>query len=152
MKHRWAALVIVLALVALVPGTGTAQDSTSARSRERTPGFGLGQNYPNPFNPTTTIPFTIGDQPCTNTGGGRRYRVSLRIYNVLAQIVAVPILQGGDEAAGQPLENLQLGCGPKSAFWNGNYLNQSREVASGIYLYRLEVDGRAIVKKMIVIK
>ncbi|MDQ6887002.1 MAG: T9SS type A sorting domain-containing protein [Gemmatimonadota bacterium] len=150
MKHRWAALVFVLALLALVPTTGTAQDSTPARSRERTPGLGLGQNYPNPFNPTTTIPFTIGDQPCTDSG--RRYRVSLRIYNVLAQLVAVPILQGGDEAAGQPVENLQLGCGAKSAFWNGNYLNGSREVASGIYLYRLEVDGRAVVKKMIVIK
>ena len=28
-------------------------------------------------------------------GPGRQHRVSLRIYNLLAQLVAVPVLQGG---------------------------------------------------------
>jgi len=32
------------------------------------------------------------------------------------------------------------------------YLASSREVASGVYLYRLEVDGKMIVRKMIVMK
>ena len=151
MKHRWAALAVVLALGALVPRYAEAQGSTGSGSpARRSPGFELGQNFPNPFNPTTTIPFTIGDYP-TCTDPGRQYRVSLRIYNVLAQLVAVPILQGGD-GAGQPVVNLSLRCGSYTAWWNGNYLNTSQEVASGIYLYRIEVDGRPATKKMLVLK
>ena len=57
-----------------------------------------------------------------------------------------------DVAGGQPLENVMLSCKQYTAYWNGKYQNSDREVASGIYLYRLEVDGRAVVKKMIVMK
>ena len=153
MKLRWAALLYVLALGALVPTAGAAQDGSAAKRPppERSPGFELGQNYPNPFNPVTTIPFTLGDPPaCTEQG--RSYRVTLRIYNVLAQLVAIPVLLGGDGATGQPVVNLQLHCGSYAAFWDGNYLNSSQEISSGVYLYRIEVEGRAVAKKMIVIK
>ncbi|MFL5577097.1 MAG: hypothetical protein ACJ79S_14135 [Gemmatimonadaceae bacterium] len=155
MKLGWAALTTVLVLSALMPRAAAAQQTTpqSPPSRGRNAGFGLGQNYPNPFNPETTIPFTIGDTP-TCTDPARQYRVTLRIYNLLAQLVAVPVLQGsaGDVAGGQPLENVMLTCKQYTAYWNGKYRNTDREVASGIYLYRLEVDGKAIVKKMIVMK
>jgi hypothetical protein len=98
MKHRWAALLFVLALGALVPTTGAAQDSSAKKPPpERSPGFELGQNYPNPFNPATTIPFTLGDPPACSDAG-RNYHVTLRIYNVLAQLVAIPVLLGGDGA------------------------------------------------------
>src|SRR6266550_1683207 len=63
----------------------------------------LKQNYPNPFNPATTIPFTLNADLFAN---GHRPRVSLKIYNVLAQLVAVPILQGTGEA----LADLELTC------------------------------------------
>jgi hypothetical protein len=152
MKHGWAALAACVLMVGmfaprLAEGQGTP---TTPPARERSQGFELGQNYPNPFNPSTTIPFTIGDFP-TCADPNRQYRVSLRIYNVLAQLVAVPILQG-DPAPGQAVQNLTLRCGSYTAFWNGNYLSTSREVSSGVYLYRLEVDGRVIVKKMFVAK
>lgn len=155
MKLGWAALTTVLVLSVLMPRAAAAQQTTPQPppSRGRNAGFGLGQNYPNPFNPETTIPFTIGDPPaCTDPA--RQYRVTLRIYNLLAQLVAVPVLQGsaGDVAGGQPLENVMLTCKQYTAYWNGKYRNTDREVASGIYLYRLEVDGKAIVKKMIVMK
>ena len=151
MKHRWAALLYVLALGALVPNNAATQGTTPPPARERSPGFELGQNYPNPFNPATTIPFTLGDAPACSEPD-RQYRVNLRIYNVLAQLVAIPVLQGGDVAAGQPLVNVILRCGTYTAYWNGNYLSTSREVASGVYLYRLEVNGKVVVKKMIVMK
>ncbi len=151
MEHRWAALLFVLALGALVPNNAATQGTTPPPARERSPGFELGQNYPNPFNPATTIPFTLGDPP-TCSEPDQQYRVNLRIYNVLAQLVAIPILQGGDVAAGQPLVNVLLRCGIYTAYWNGNYLSTSREVASGVYLYRLEVNGKVVVKKMIVMK
>src|SRR6266571_2042998 len=63
----------------------------------------LKQNYPNPFNPATTIPFTLGGELFAS---GHRPKVSLKVYNVLAQLVAVPILQG----TGEPLDNLELTC------------------------------------------
>src|SRR4051794_12239630 len=122
MKLGWAALTTVLVLSALMPRAAAAQQPStqSPPTRGRNSGFGLGQNYPNPFNPETTIPFTIGDVP-TCTDPGRQYRVSLRIYNLLAQLVAVPVLQGsaGDVAGGQPLENVMLTCKEYTAYWNG---------------------------------
>ncbi len=153
MKHRWAVLMVcMLTIGTLRSNTAAAQETPPAPTpqRERTPGFELGQNYPNPFNPSTTIPFVIGDYPvCTDAA--RQYRVTLRVYNVLAQLVAIPILQG-EPAPGQSVQNLLLACGRYTAYWNGNYLTTSREVASGIYLYQIQVDGRATVKKMLVMK
>lgn len=150
MKLRWAALAIVLTLSGTTPRQAAGQGSPTGGDQQGQVAV-LGQNYPNPFNPTTTIPFTVGDTP-TCSDRSRLYRVTLRIYNVLAQLVAVPILQGTTNAAGQPVENVTLGCGQYTAFWNGTYLGSNREVASGVYLYRLEVDGRMIVRKMIVMK
>jgi hypothetical protein len=112
----------------------------------------LKQNYPNPFNPATTIPFTLNGDLFAN---GHRPRVSLRIYNVLAQLVAVPILQGSGEA----LSDLELTCGtagpgtcPFTAYWNGKVLNTDNDAASGVYIYQLVVDGRRFTKKMIIMK
>src|SRR5437867_9977273 len=90
----------------------------------------LKQNYPNPFNPATTIPFTLNGDLFAN---GHRPRVSLKIYNVLAQLVAVPILQG----TGQALADLELTCGTVgsspcafAAYWDGMVLNSQTEAAS----------------------
>lgn len=152
MKHRWAALMCVLALSALMP-RGVAGQSVGRAGRDRAQGLELGQNYPNPFNPETKIPFSVGDAPeCTESS--RTHRVSLRIYNLLAQLVAIPLLQGGTAgvAGGQPIQNLNLPCGQYTAFWDGKYLESGNEVASGVYLYRLEVDDRTAVKRMFVAK
>lgn len=137
---RWAALTVVLAFSALMPRTAAAQ--TGAQPPVQRRGGSVGQNYPNPFNPDTRIPFTVGDPAKCN---GERHRVTLRIYNLLAQVVAVPQIQGGSSSVsgGEPIENIELECGAYMAYWNGKYLNTTREAASGVYLYRLEVDGRA---------
>lgn len=152
MKHRWAALWLVLALSAFESRTLAAQSSTQP-SRDAKTGAELKQNYPNPFNPETTIPFALGGGAgCENPG--RQYKVSMRIMNILAQLVAVPVLQGGAAgvAGGQPLENVLLTCGEYTAYWDGKARGSGREVASGIYIYRLEVDGRPIFRKMLVMK
>jgi hypothetical protein len=151
MTLRWAARFVVLALCALVTRSAAAQ--ATQQSRDPVTGSSLGQNYPNPFNPETTIPFSIGGAPnCTDVG--RQYRVSLKIYNVLAQFVATPVLQGGSSsvAGGQALSNVLLTCGQYTAYWDGKYITNGREVASGVYVYRLEVDGKPIFRKMIVMK
>lgn len=112
----------------------------------------LQQNYPNPFNPATTIPFRLSEELWQ---GGRRPVVSLRIFNVLAQLVAVPSLQ----ASGQRLDNIELECqNPRdgfcefSAYWDGFYINSTQEAASGVYMYQLVVNGLRTSRKMIVVK
>lgn len=152
MKLRWAALIAVLALSVLGPGRLAAQSASEQPVRDE-PLIDLGPNYPNPFNIDTRIPFSVGGPPdCQDHG--RLYRVSLRIYNILSQLVAIPVLQGGSGtvADGQPLENVLLSCDRYVAYWDGKYLSTQRNVASGTYIYRLEVDGKPFVKKMFVTK
>ena len=143
-RYAWA--VLGLGLLAVGVGAKAAWGQAGAPSAA----VELKQNYPNPFNPATTIPFSLGAELFS---AGHRLKVSLKIYNVLAQLVAVPILQG----TGEPLDNVQLWCaGPGpcdySAYWDGNVLNTGRQAASGIYIYQLVVDGRRFTKKMIVMK
>ncbi|HST08189.1 MAG TPA: T9SS type A sorting domain-containing protein [Gemmatimonadaceae bacterium] len=152
MKHVWRALLVVLVLGAFMPSRSAAQGPTQTGVGQG-PGLSLGQNFPNPVNQDTRIKFVIADaQGCTDPG--RQHRVSLRIYNLLAQLVAVPVLQGGvgNVAGGESTESLLLTCGEYMAYWDGKYSQSGEDVASGIYLYRLEVDGKVLVKKMIVRK
>lgn len=141
--YAWAVLVGGLGLLAGVDGVlGQATPPPSVE---------LKQNFPNPFNPATTIPFTLNGDLFTN---GHRPKVSLKIYNVLAQLVATPILQG----TGEDLNDLELTCGTPStgctfnAYWDGKVLKTDREAASGVYIYQLVVDGKRFTKKMIVMK
>ena len=144
MKRPWAALSLVLALSVFMPETSAAQTQDSG-TWQRRPGMSLGQNFPNPFNPETKLPFTVGDPPnCTDQG--KQHRVSLKIYNLLHQLVAIPVLQGGSNA-GQPLNDLPLQCGEYIAFWSGKDIRTGREAASGVYLFRLEVDGKTLLNK-----
>jgi len=88
----------------------------------------LGQNYPNPFNPTTTIKFGLPESG----------HVKLTVYNVLGQKVA-------------ELINENRVQGFHSIIWNGK--NQlGSQVASGVYIYRLEAPMGTVAKKMLLIK
>jgi hypothetical protein len=144
--YGWAVLVGGLGAGLLAAADGVLGQTAPP------PPVELKQNYPNPFNPATTIPFTLNGDLFAN---GHRPRVSLKIYNVLAQLVAVPILQG----TGEDLDNLELTCStagsspcPFTAYWDGKVLKTDREAASGVYIYQLVVDGRRFTKKMIVMK
>src|SRR5207237_10209534 len=57
----------------------------------------------NRINPVTTIPFKLSGQLFLK---GHRPVVSLRIYNVLAQLVAMPVLR----VSGKALATLVLRC------------------------------------------
>jgi hypothetical protein len=157
MMLRRAAQLVVLALGVLAPARAVGQQGTQPPSPPprsqvpRSPEWELGQNSPNPFSAATVVPFVLGDPP-TCTDAGHQYDVTLRIYNVLAQLVAIPVLQTGEFASGQPIVHLQLRCGTYTAFWNGVYLSTGQPVPPGVYLYRAEVDGRAVARKMVVIR
>ena len=149
MKHVWRALLLVLVLGAFMPGRSAAQGTSTQTGGGQGAGLQLGQNFPNPVNLDTGIPFIICDpQACPDSG--RPHRLSLRIYNLLAQLIAVPRLQGGGNGAGgEPLDGLQLTCSQYVAYWDGKNCQTGEDVASGNYLYRLEVDGKVLVKKPI---
>ncbi|MBK9332963.1 MAG: T9SS type A sorting domain-containing protein [Ignavibacteria bacterium] len=86
-------------------------------------GYSLQQNFPNPFNPETNISFSI-------PAGGF---VSLEIFN-----------PAGIEIAS--LAGKNFNPGNYSVKWNGdNY-------SSGVYFYRLSVNGFVQTKKMILLK
>ncbi len=85
--------------------------------------FELLQNYPNPFNPTTKIIFNLASAG----------NVKLIIYNTLGQRV-------------RELINGFLSAGQHSVIFNG------KDLASGIYFYRLNENGRTQLKKMILLK
>jgi hypothetical protein len=111
------------------------------------------------MNPETTIPFTVGDVDANCVGDSRQYVVTLRIINVLAQDVAVPVIAAAStstasvSASGQPIRNLRLSCGAYNGYWDGKYQGTRREVASGVYIYQLFIDKQLLVsKKMTVIK
>lgn len=150
MKQRWAALVTVVAISALAPRLAPAQGTNPGAKSERGSGSELGQNSPNPFTSETRIPFTVGDYPACSDPN-REYRISLRVYNILSQLVAVTVLQGGSGsvAEGTPLDGVELSCGQYTAYWDAKNSKTGQDVSPGIYLYRLEVDGRRVTKKMI---
>jgi hypothetical protein len=80
---------------------------------------GLEQNYPNPFNPSTRIDFALAQAGT----------VRLTVYDILGREVK-RIVQG------------ELPAGKHSAIWDGTD-NRGEKMASGVYFYRLQVDGKA---------
>ncbi len=110
--------------------------------------MGPQQNRSNLFNPATTIPFRVSGELFLK---GHRPVVSLRIYNVLAQLVAIPILRGTDK----PLDSLALSCPTAlgcaySAYWDGFVANTGKPAASGVYIYQLVIDGKRFTRKIVV--
>jgi hypothetical protein len=137
-RRAWTGLLLGLTVGMAAPA--------AAQVRPPPPIFELGDNFPNPFFPATSIPFVLKPEACTD---GHIPSVTLQIYNVLVQVVAVPELQSGGR---ERVRDLRLRCGTYVAYWGGRYLADDREVTPGVYYYRLTVDGQSQVRKMIVRK
>jgi len=96
--------------------------------------FFLHQNYPNPFNPTTTICFDLPEAS----------KVKLEIFNILGQKVIT-------------LQDQICSAGYKSVRWDSKSDN-GFEVATGLYIYRIQIEGLSTgaeynkVKKMMLLK
>jgi hypothetical protein len=85
--------------------------------------FALSQNYPNPFNPMTTIKYDLPKDA----------RVTLTIYDLLGRRVATLV----DE---------EQRAGYRSVAWNG------ANVASGVYLYRIQAGEFTQTRRMLLLK
>ncbi len=90
--------------------------------------YSLSPNYPNPFNPETTINYEV-----PKTG-----RLTLKIYNVLGQEV-------------KTLVDEKLEPGYYRALWDGKD-STGRQMASGVYFYRIKSEGFAKSLKMMLLK
>src|SRR5438067_8074421 len=139
--YAWAILGLGLWVAGVDGGTRWALGQAPA------PAIGPQQNRSNPFNPATTIPFKVSGELFLK---GHRPVVSLRIYNVLAQLVAIPILRGTDK----PLDSLALSCPTTfgcryNAYWDGYVANTGKPAASGVYIYQLVIDGKRVTKKVV---
>jgi hypothetical protein len=85
--------------------------------------FSLNQNYPNPFNPSTMIEYQIPKSGF----------VTLKVFNVVGDEVAVLVNEAKD-------------AGTYKINYDASYLK------SGIYFYKIQVDGFEATKRMILIK
>jgi hypothetical protein len=90
--------------------------------------FALHQNYPNPFNPATHIDYQLAQAGL----------VRLTIYSVLGQRMRV-LVQGPQQA------------GFHQVSWDGTDA-AGREVAAGVYVYRLAGPRGALSRRMVRMK
>ena len=101
--------------------TATAvQTSAAARPAQ----YRLGDSYPNPFNPAVVLPLDLAKDAA---------EVSLRVHDVLGRRVR-QVWQG------------PLGAGSHRFVWDGRD-EAGKAVAAGVYVYRVEIDGRVEAKK-----
>jgi hypothetical protein len=100
----------------------------SATEQTKPTVFSLAQNYPNPFNPETVIKFSLPEDS----------KVTLRVYNVLGQVV-------------NTLVDQVLPAGNHSVTWNGRN-EQGSDVASGVYFYRLKATNYESIMKMTLLR
>jgi hypothetical protein len=144
MFHRWAALLLVLALCAMTPKNAAGQ--VSKPRGQGASGFG---SYPNPFNPETFFKVPVKEDVCTD--GSQQYVVTLKIYNVLGQAIATAQFRGANPnsttpvpagATGLLISNLKLGCGNYLGYWDGKMDGTKKDAASGAYVARLMIDGK----------
>jgi hypothetical protein len=90
--------------------------------------YELSQNYPNPFNPETMIKYDLPEPGYVN----------ITVYNILGQKVKT-LIDEYQEA------------GHKSVNWDGKD-DGGKEVASGIYFYKIKATGFEKTKKMVLLK
>ena len=115
---------IRLVTVAPPPGTAVVDDHSAGAPKS----FSLSQNYPNPFNPETTIRFDLPQAE----------EIELALYDLTGQKVAT-LAEGLRET------------GTYSLRWDGRD-EDGRELASGVYLYRLIAGDRVATRKLLLLR
>ncbi len=114
-------------------GYATAPDETPTSfeepySPEPPSTFTLHQNYPNPFNPATSIRYEVS----------RRDQIVLKVMNLLGQEI-------------RTLVDEEKPVGFYEVVWDGRDRAGLR-MPSGVYLYRIEVQGLTLTRKMVLLQ
>ncbi len=109
--------------VYLTTWAGGTTQANEPGGRTLPTGYALSQNYPNPFNPVTKIRYEV---PVAG-------EVRIDIYNLLGQRVTT-------------LVNGHVTAGRHEVHFDG------RNLASGVYFYRLAAPNQVITRKMLLLK
>jgi hypothetical protein len=100
----------------------TTAEPVAVISQPTDKAFWLAQNAPNPFRNSTNIAFNSPvEHPC-----------ELTIYDVAGRLVRKFYLQAGGQAV---------------VTWDGR-TDQGRKATPGVYFYKLEYDGKALARKL----
>jgi hypothetical protein len=122
-EQRYETATLTLALTADTQVQAVFTIDTSTEDREAPFATALAQNFPNPFNPSTVVGFQVGTQDLA----------SLRVYDIMGREVAV-------------LVNEVMPAGEHFVTFDATNL------ASGVYVYRLQVGSEVFTKRMTLVK
>jgi hypothetical protein len=107
---------------------GDATSKVSSNKNKIPADYCLEQNYPNPFNPETTISYKIAEAGV----------IQISIYNMNGKLI-------------QNYSKLHKSSGRYKVEWHG-LSTQNEIVQSGLYIYRMEINGFVATKKMLLVK
>ncbi len=107
------------------PGTDVGDENEPAGQPDR---LTLFQNYPNPFNPITVIRYALPHE-C---------EVEITVYNISGQKV-------------KTLAKQKERAGHRQVIWDGRN-DEGEEVATGVYLYKIQAGEFTQSKRMVIIK
>jgi len=116
-----------LVLEALLPHGGSCE-AGKALADNAMFSFALGQPVPNPVRGESSISFSLP----------RQGAMQLRVFDVRGRLVRT--LMDGQAASGQGL-----------VVWKGRD-DQGRNLADGVYFYRLEHEGRTLTRKLLLVR
>ncbi|HCA43568.1 MAG TPA: hypothetical protein DEP28_09990 [Bacteroidetes bacterium] len=126
-------LYILIVVMVIISGSNLAvadnnhfsskKDGISSGNSAFGDDFRLYQNYPNPFNPSTTISYKLNSEGF----------VSLKVYNLVGQEVRTLV------------DNYQ-----KPGVYQVTF--DASEFTSGIYIYKLQMNGSTSVRRMTLLK
>lgn len=117
-----SASLFIRAIVEYNPDIPTT-DVTGVETEPVASGIALEQNYPNPFNPTTAIAYTLDE----------RRHVRLSVCDALGREVRL-------------LADGMMDAGRQQAIFD------AADIPGGMYMLRLTTGGRALTRKMILLK
>jgi len=103
--------------------SGEEVETSGETVRELPASYGMDQNYPNPFNPATSIRYELPENA----------HVTLKVYDMTGQWVAT--LVDGQRQAGRHTARFD-----------------ARDLASGLYLYRMQAGDFSETRKLMLIR